>query len=85
MPAGSTDDNYAFYRTRAETACALASAKMTSAWTANKNPNNTVFVRDTRTDCAVQGDVQDDDYQYEVSFYYAMTDVFVTFHCYPAR
>lgn len=72
-----------FYTERAETAADVVRDQMVSRWSQPQRPGEPVFAPGTRTDAAVQAQVQDDDYRYEISYWYDAPDVYVLFHCYP--
>jgi hypothetical protein len=58
---------------------------MIARWQQPQAPGTSAFTVGTRVDAAVQMQLQQDGYQYEVSYWYDSHDIYVLFHCYPGR
>jgi hypothetical protein len=81
-PRRDSADIFAFYEDKGRVACENVVKEMASKWASNTS-NNTVFIQGRKNILAVQGKAQRDGYGYDVSFWYDVHDVYVTFHCYP--
>jgi hypothetical protein len=84
-----------FYPGKGQVAVEVVAAQMEERWNAQtQGPRAPVFVRPTpgalgssraRVDASVQSQVQRDRYSYDISYWYDGPDIYVLFHCYPAR
>lgn len=69
-----------FYAQRGAIASEATLRSMLGKWTANETLNI-----GTRYDPAVLSRVQRDRYQYDISYWYDVQDIYVLFHCTPER
>ena len=74
----------AYYRQAADVAGEVVAQVMHDRWVANAF-NNTVFVNGAKNILAVQGVRQRNGFHYDLSFWYDVGDVYLSFHCYPPR
>lgn len=74
-----------FYKARASVAAEAAEKHMVTKWKLPQAPGGSVFTKEARVDASVQMQRQSDGNQYEVSYWYDGTDIYVLFHCYPQR
>lgn len=79
------DEGIEYYATHGEVAARLSAATMQARWqTAANNQNNaTVFQTNRATPLAVQAHRQDNGYCYEITLWYMISEVYISFHCYP--
>jgi len=83
--AKSIDWLKTFYLERARTAVKMTIDHMCEKWSGQQTVNTPVFTAGNRVDVSEQSVVQPDNFQYETSYYYDGPEIYVTFHCYPAR
>lgn len=80
-----------FYTERAAVAAQAVKDQMVSRWEEAQPEGRPEFRSGERVDAAIQNQVQEDGFQYEISYWYetrepaASREVYVLFHCYPAR
>lgn len=74
-----------FYAQRASMAADVVENQMRDRWEKAQKQGDSVFPPGVQVNAAVQRHVQEDDYQYEISYWYEKPDVYVLFHCYPSR
>jgi hypothetical protein len=75
--------NGGFYEARAQTAADAVKTQMVARWGQQQQQGQQVFTPGQRVDAAIQSQVQNDNYRYEISYWYDGDDVYVLFHCYP--
>lgn len=74
----------AFYLPRATTAANIVKDRLIARWAQQQLPNTSVFTLGQQMIMAIQGQVQQDHYRYDISYFYDVRDVYLSFHCYPA-
>ncbi len=74
-----------FYVLKAGVAADVTVANMTGRWQRQAVGGAPVFTPGVRVDAGVQNQVQNDRYQYEISYWYDGDDIYVLYHCYPDR
>jgi hypothetical protein len=74
-----------FYVTKSQKAAEVTRDLMMKKWKLQKAGAPNVYTPGVRVDASIQKDVQSDNYQYEISFWYDNQDIYVLYHCYPSR
>ena len=74
-----------FYVVKSRMAAEVTRDQMIKRWKAQKPGAGPVFIPGVRVDASIQNEVQTDNYQYELSYWYDNQDIYVLYHCYPAR
>ena len=83
-PANDGADPIAYYAEAADVASEVVAGVMHQRWVANAT-NNTVFVAGAKNILAVQGVRQRNGLHYDLSLWYDVHDIYLSFHCYPPR
>jgi hypothetical protein len=75
---------FAYYATHGQMAASIVAQEMHDKWEANTT-NSSVFTRGAACALAVQGTLQPNGYYYDVTMWYDVADIYVSFHCYPPK
>lgn len=79
----ANDGSFDYYREKGEVASKRVARFMHEKWSANST-NSSVFDSSGHQALTIQKEVQSDGWGYEITMYYRGSDVYVSFHCYPA-
>jgi hypothetical protein len=74
-----------FYSQKARIAADVTKNQMVARWQQPQVAGQSVFTPGVRVDAGVQMKLQNDGFQYEISYWYDGNDIYVLFHCYPGR